>query len=105
MTSDQAPKRTAKPLELVDLTGKLFPWDWDEPCFLTVHGSERRNIVCFTKESSLRAVMKRVGVVFSGIKRIDDGAEFLTSVPGHIGIILDPYFVGERVRYVDVKRD
>lgn len=101
------PHRTSKPLESVNLTHALFPWDGEFPCYLSMPDSEYLYLPCFTSADKLRAMMDQVGITGYTIKHIDDGPEFLTSfdVPEakNVKVILDPHFVdGGKVRFLQV---
>lgn len=101
------PRAGRPPLEVV-LTGKLFPWRGTGPVFLSVPGSEDLYVPLFSKASSLRAAMARLRVAFVSIKKIDDGHEFLDSIPAAgvaIKVILDLHWTPEgRARWLELQR-
>jgi hypothetical protein len=68
----------------------LFPWRMTgfvrgAPVFLAMPGSRAVHVPCFAEETPLRAFMARAGLTFDRIKRIDDGDEFLDSLPREHG--------------------
>jgi hypothetical protein len=112
----EPPVRTEKPAELVDLTGHFFPHNGSVgdavlPCFVQASGSTALYLPCFSTPEKLQAMMATFGVSYAGIKKIDDGMEFVRSLPMTMGdrdikVILDPYVVPERgsVRWVEIFR-
>ena len=77
------------------LTGALMPWK-DGPVFLEEPGSSFVYLPCFSKAEALEAVMRRAGVSYEEIVRIEDEEEFLAilGIPEAAGIriVKDPYF-------------
>lgn len=82
----QAPKPTGKPLETVELTGMLFPWENGQPVFLGMPGSDYLYLPCFSTEEALRLVLGSASVSFEKIKMIEDGKEFIESFPRRVGM-------------------
>lgn len=111
--ADFAPRPTGKPLEEVTLSGKLFPWDLiaHAPVFLSMPASPHLYLACFSAAEKLEGVLSRARVSWDSVKRIEDGQEFLESMPRQCGgqeikIIIDPYFTPEgRVRFTEIKWD
>jgi hypothetical protein len=101
------PKRTGAPARRVDLTGCLLPWGADDqPVFLGMPESTLVYLPCFSSALILRATFALANTSFASIKHIDDGREFLASIPLKYVVILDPHFVdGGRVRFTRVLRD
>jgi hypothetical protein len=102
-----APKPTGNVHE-VTLTGKLFPWDnhMNQPVLLAMPGSEFNYLPLFSTVDALRELMERANVPFDKIKHVDDGPEFMSSIPLHIKLICDPYFLDNgRVRFTEVFRE
>jgi hypothetical protein len=101
-----APRRTGKPAQAVDLTGMLIPWGQDDqPVFLNMPLSTKLYLPCFSSEDLL--VSSLAGVPYEKIKQIDDGREFLSSVPSAIAVIVDPQYgdePGGLVRFTQVLR-
>jgi hypothetical protein len=105
MNETEPPKRTGKPPEWVSLTGLLIAWGEDnQPVLIGVTGSPLYHLSCFSSEDGLRSMLSRVGASFTKIKRIDDGPEFLASIPKEVVVVVAPHFVGERFRYAQVLR-
>jgi hypothetical protein len=106
---DRAPRPTGKPLQVIDLTGKLFPWDGKRPVFLELATSPHLYFPCFSNAPKLRAAMARAKAPFVSIKHIDDGGPFLESLPRvingrQVAVMLDPYWLPDgRVRWSEVK--
>ncbi|MDB4278055.1 hypothetical protein N9917_00335 [Deltaproteobacteria bacterium] len=92
----------------VTLTGMLMPWRKNgQPAFLHLHGvsPDVFHIVLFADEDSLRSVLGRAGVSFDSIKLIEDGPDFLDSIPTDIQIIANLRFTEEgKVRYTEIRR-
>lgn len=118
ITRVDGPKRTGKPLEafsLDTLTGKLFPWDQkrQQPVLLNMPGSPYNYIALFSTKQKLDQMMQDAEVPFDGIKRIDDGVEFVQGLTesgpeaaASLKIILDPYFTEQgRVRFTELLLD
>ena len=99
------PQRTNRPPETVTLTGLLFPWRNGQPVLLNVFGSPSLHLFCFKEKSNLLDICARAGASFDTVKQIDDGPEFLSSVPDEIVIALNPHFTPEgKIRYTQVQR-
>lgn len=100
---DQAPKPTGRYRD-VSLTGCLIPWKGGQPVFMSMPGSPLSYLATFTTEAKLRAVMVEIGIEIDSIKNIDDGTEFLSSIPLDVPVIIDPHRVGDKTRWTEVKR-
>ncbi len=109
------PKRTDKPEEEVSLTGMVFAVLGQDgaaiqPALLTVPGSDALYLPVFDDVKKLVEAMIYSKTRYSNIKHIDDGAEFLESLPMKIGekdlkVMLNPYFTPMgKVRWVEVQR-
>jgi hypothetical protein len=107
LTSEEPPTRTGTPPRAVELSGQLIAWGKDDqPVLLRVTGSPQWHLPCFASEGQLRTQSWRAGVGFHKIKRIEDGREFLTSVPSDVLVITGLHFAPTgRVRYLQVVRD
>ena len=109
MPTDEAtpPRRTDKPEESVTVTGKLFPWDKDHPVTFFPVGSPLPHMMLFDTEAMLHVFMRTVceGDEYT-IKLIENGPEFLASVPGSIVVAVNPWFTDEgKVRYTQLQRE
>lgn len=80
-----APRRTGKPVEEITLTGKLVPFRNGQPIMLNFTMSPHTYLPCFDTESELREMMADIG--WDNIKHVDDGQEFLVSIPPHVVVI------------------
>ncbi len=102
-----APRSTGKAPEEIILTGKLVPFMADEqPLFLNMPLSPHDYIACFATENALRSFMARAKVAFDKIKHIDDGTEFLVSIPHEVVVIVDPWWTEQgTVRFHQLFRD
>lgn len=102
-----APRSTGKDPETISLDGCLIPYYADEqPVLLNMPMSEDFYLPCFASEDELRSVMGRVGVSFDRIKQIEDGPDFLASIPASVVVITKIRFTDEgRVRFNQVFRD
>lgn len=107
---DQAPRPTGKAPEDVTLAGLLVPWNGDLPALLSMPGSDAKYLACFTELQALRKLMMRADCPYTSVKTIEDGPEFLGSLPEYVGgaplhVILNPHFTPEgKVRFVQVAR-
>lgn len=101
-----APRRTAKPPEELSLTGKLIPYKECQPCYLNMPLSHHAYLPCFDGEDELRAMMASAKIDFDNIKHIDDGRDFLVSIPAHIIVITNMRWT-ERgtIKFLQVFRD
>ena len=105
MTKQFKPRPINNHLKVIDLTGKLIPWDEGSPVFLRMPMSEHLYLPCFSTETKLTQCLERAGIAWKNIKHIDDGQEFLKSFPcQEIKIIIDPYWTDKgTVRFTEVK--
>jgi hypothetical protein len=98
------------PDEARTATSKLVPWANGSPTLLHIPGSEHFYLPCFSSEAGLRAAMQSASLPYSSVKRIDDGREFLCSIPpslsGHsVRIVIDLRFLPDgRTRFLEVGR-
>lgn len=95
----------------ISLTGTVFPWDpeRDQPLFLRMSASPAYYIACFSDVEALRALMMHLQIDGYTIKKVDDGAEFLSGLPAMLNkgeplhVILDPYMTEQNtVRFKQV---
>lgn len=93
------------PVRSIELTGKIFPWDPStaQPVLTRMGDSKAFYLSCFSKPEDLRATMTRLGITGYTIKQIQDGREFMSSIPstygeGPLHVILDPYPVPDGIR-------
>lgn len=105
MTDLPAPAPTGRPAQEISLTGKLFAWQTGQPVLVSMPGSDRLYLPCFSTEEQLRRTLARSDVPFESLKRIDDGHEFFSSVPSEITVVLDlRYLPNGRARFLECKR-
>lgn len=104
------PRRTDKPLELVDLTGMFCAFFEGQPVFLHFGGSNDLYVLCASDEDVLREFTGKAKAKFDSIKRITNGREFLDSFPLKLGdrtvrFAVNPYEVDNgRIRWLEVQR-
>lgn len=106
-----APRSVSDELKEVSLTGMLVPWKASQPVLLSMPMSDAFYLPAFDSEEGLRSLMGQAAVPFDNIKVIEDGAEFLASIPDHspegapLKIILNPRFT-ERgtVRFTEIRK-
>jgi hypothetical protein len=109
--NDPVFRRVSEP-HIVSVTGHVLPWLDDHPVFLGMKGSEAQFLPLFSSVEKLREMMRMLDVTYHSIKKIDDGYEFIDSIPRHlpsgtqIRIIIDPYLNAEgKTRFAEVLRD
>lgn len=102
-----APRSTGKAPVDIDLAGQLTPfYDNGQPVLLNMPKSPHLYLPCFATADELRSAMGRAGVAFDRIKQIDDGPDFLASIPTSIIVITGLRFTdGGLVRFHQVFRD
>lgn len=100
------PHRTGKPPEVIDLTGRLFPWAIDRPVLFRMPGSPLFYLPCFRSPEDLRAFMRELRAPYDRIKQVEDGPTFLGSISESPGVVVicDPRWTPEgRVRFTQVE--
>jgi len=104
-----APTRVGNADE-VSLTGQLFAWRdhglvTGEPVLLAMPNTPCLYLACFTSEADLRLMHTIAAAPFDRIKQVQDGREFLSSIPPSITVILNPRITPEgRVRFTQILR-
>jgi hypothetical protein len=101
------PNPTGKPPQDLTLTGMLMPWCGDRPALVHMHGVGEGvfYLPLFDEEDKLRTVLARANVPFKSIKLVEDGFEFLDSIPPDIVVITNLRFTDEgRIRFMQVQR-
>lgn len=87
----------------ITLDGGLMPWK-DGPVFLSMPGTTASYLAVFSTREKLEAFMKRAGIGFTSVKRVDNGAQLVASVP-EIEVIKDPWYtLRGTVRFQQVQR-
>lgn len=84
-----------------------MPWndETNQPAFIKVMGNDDTfTIPVFTTVEKLKQFSEDFGIPYDRIKHIDDGVEFLDSIPVEIEVIQDPYKHGDKTRYRKVMR-
>ena len=106
-TEYPAPEQVGPERELT-LTGMLMPWlGVGQPALVHLQGVDSSvfYLPLFEDPDSLRSVLARAGVDFDSIKQVEDGPEFLASIPLDLRVITNLRFTEEgRVRYMEVRR-
>ena len=108
MKIDVPPRQVSGP-KTVTLSGKLLPFQGKEegaqPCLLKVFGSTSTYLPCFDTPEQLRFVMEKVGIANFVIKKIDDGPEFLKSIPKDVKIAVNFHDTPEgKIRWTEIQR-
>lgn len=92
------------PVRSLDLTGMLLAFADGQPVLLRMPESEQLYLPCFGTIADLLEVLGRVGAAHDRIKKIDDGPEFVTSIPPSVEVILNVRWKGSRIRFTQVLR-
>lgn len=95
------------PEKELTLTGMLMPWWGGQPVLIHMlgAGSEVFYLPLFEEEHQLRSVLARAGISFASIKMVEDGPEFLDSIPPEIIVVTNLRFTDEgKVRFHQVQR-
>jgi hypothetical protein len=101
------PPKQVGPQKFLDLTGMLIPWAGGQPVLLNMMGvdSSVQYLPLFSEPEPLEAVLAQAGVGFESIKQVDDGPEFLDSIPVEIIVITDLRYTPEgKIRFHQVQR-
>lgn len=108
MMSDKrlAPRRIAAVLgdRTFDISGCLIPWKDGQPALFHMVGSASTYLACFTTPELLRACFASIGKTFDSIKQIDDGPEFLSSIPDSVVVVLDVRQVDGKTRFTQLRQ-
>ena len=106
------PVPTGAPPAIIRLTGRLVPFDADnQPVWIEIPDSPHRYLPIFDTQRELVHVLAKAGIRYEKIKRIDDGREFLESIPRRwmgqdVKIITRIRFMPDgRLRYFEAKWD
>jgi hypothetical protein len=100
------PWRVSDTTRRLNVTGHLFAWKDNQPVIMRMPGTDDLFLAVYSTVEKLHAIHGGIGYT---IKRIDDGFEFLDSLPvetpdGHLlRVIVDPYYTPRRtVRFTEV---
>lgn len=107
MSEAFAPRRTGKDPQELDLTDMFVPfYDNGQPCLLNLPMSPHEYLPCFDTTEQLRRVLERGEVAYDRIKKIDNGREFMVSVPPEVIIVVNMRWT-ERgtIKFLQVFRD
>jgi hypothetical protein len=106
------PRPTGKPPEEVTLVGKMIPMDEiEQPIFLRIGDGADYFMPLFSSSEGLSEFMDELSIPVSNVKRIYDGAEFLSGLPvayrgARLRVILDPRFTPEKtIRFLELQLD
>lgn len=100
----EEPKRVGE-LKPVDLSGKLIPFKNGQPVFMSLGPLPDLYLPCFDNKEQLEGVMEEVSVTDYTIKQIDDGIEFIDSIPEEIKIALNfRRMPSGKTRWTEIKR-
>ena len=108
----EPPRRTDKPEEFIELSGKVMGWysNTEQPVMIKVLGAgDRFYLPLFDDPEYAVKFLGHAGVVygqaFTGFKQVSDGPEFLSEIPTEIGVMVNPWFTDEgKVRWTEVLR-
>ena len=102
MTDIPPPAYIGDRLKEVDVTGYLFPWNAGQPFFLKIEGSDSTYIPVFENKEKLDDAMD--GIPYQKVKKIDDGWEFLDSIPLEYTVIVNLVKTEGKCRYTQIFR-
>ena len=102
-----APQALGEPFEL-DIDGYILPLRGGQPVWLEIPGLPGHALPIFSNQAALdRAATELPDFGYDQLKKIDDGPEFLSSIPTDEGIdvIIDPWITERQTtRYRRVYR-
>ncbi len=103
MSGERWPRRKpgAVPRD-VFLEGMVFAIDGEQPWLGQL--DTECHLPVFTSWEHLHKFFASIGIDSSGfrIKRINDGREFLASIPPDVEVVMDPHREGDRTEYCKV---
>lgn len=104
-----SPRPVGTPPREITLTGKYLGWANGMPWLMRVVGSEDYFVPLFSDSDVLRSMVAQVEDSIDTVKKVDDGLEFLDSIPEEydgkkLRVMLDPRFVDGKVRYLEIQR-
>jgi hypothetical protein len=114
MSDNFAPRPVANAqIREINLTGYLFPWQedatWAAPVLMKLDGTNDFFLPLFSTLEKLHHMATLTAFDTSAIKRIDDGDEFLKSIPKELPtgqrlrIMIDPYRADDKkTRFTEV---
>jgi hypothetical protein len=94
----------------VNVSGTLLPYHNGEPVLLRFFGAGYLYLPLFSTEERLREIMARIGAPFDQIKQVNDGPDFMESLPARLDerqlqVIMDPHFLENgRIRFLQIPR-
>jgi hypothetical protein len=98
----------------INLTGYFFPWQDDAPVLMKLDGTGDFFLPLFSTVEKLREMVSVTAIEMDGIKRIDNGPEFLSSIPTELStggqrlrIMVDPHRTEDdnyKTRFTEVIR-
>lgn len=98
------PRSTDRPWRSLSLSGMLMGWAEGQPCLMRVMGSDAWHLALFSTLDKLETAHDEGWFEYESIKVVDDGNEFLESLPKEIAVILDPYITEKgTMRYFQVE--
>jgi hypothetical protein len=98
------PRPTGRYSEL-DLRGYVLPWFEGQPSRIGLTGMGDALPIFSTQAAFERAIDEGMPIPYEKLKQIDDGPEFLSSVPGWLPVVVDLHY-SERgtVLFKEIKR-
>jgi hypothetical protein len=99
------PAALSAPFEL-DIDGYILPLRRGQPVWLEIPGLPGHALPIFSDQAALdRAEVELPGFSYDRRQKIDDGPEFLSSIPQNIDVIIDPWITERQTtRYRRVYR-
>ncbi len=97
------PKNIGDRSKEIDITGYLFPWKDGQPFFMQMLGSKATYIPVFEDKIKLDIGMN--GIEYEKIKQIEDGQQFLDSIPTKYIVIVNLRYTSDgKCRYIQLFR-
>lgn len=90
------PKRIGG-IQSASIKGLLMPWKDDQPVLITFMGSSAAYLPLFSTPQELVSGLLNVAE-WTSIKKIDDGLEFISSVPVEINVIMNLHLLPDGTR-------
>lgn len=103
----QEPPKRAGPVKELTLTGMLMPWSDGQPVLINMIGANPLVLYLplFDDPEQLREVLARAEIPYQSIKQVEDGMDFLDSIPVDIIVATSLWFTDEgRLRFHQVQR-
>ena len=93
---------TTEKTQVLMITGCLVPYRKGKPLVMDVPGSDNPHLPIFPDEKSLRKAFEGV---FDEIRTIEDGENFLTSLPSDYVVVHNPQKRGKCFHWLEIQRN